>query len=130
MVIDSIGDFITKLKNAAVSGKETVSTQHSNLKEAIVTVLEREGYVKRVSKNPTKKSFSIDLSIVYVNNAPKLQGVERISHLSKRVYYKVGDIHSVKNGFGRLILSTSKGIMTDKEAVKEQVGGEPLFKIW
>ncbi len=72
----------------------------------------------------------LEISLVYVDKKPKIAEVERISKQSRRVYFGLKDIHSVRNGSGLLILSTPKGILSGKQARKEQVGGEALFKIW
>ncbi|MEK7113363.1 MAG: 30S ribosomal protein S8, partial [Patescibacteria group bacterium] len=72
----------------------------------------------------------LEAVLLYVDKSPKIKEVERVSKQSRRVYFQMKDIHSVKNGFGLLVLSTPKGIMSGKEARKEQVGGEALFRMW
>lgn len=129
MVTDSIGDYITKIRNASISGKEMVVVPFSNLKFAITDLLEKEGYVKNLSKKNKKGRF-IEIGIVYENGEPKLRGVERVSKPSKRIYGGSHAVPSVKNGYGHAVLTTSKGVLTDKEARKEKVGGEILFRIW
>lgn len=131
MAVDSISDYIIKMKNAANARKEMVSFPYSSLKAAITDVLEKEGYIKLVSKKGKKGAKLIDVKIVYDETGmPKLKGVQRISKPSKRMYQGASEIRPVVNGYGRLILSTSKGILTDKEARKQKLGGEMLFKIW
>ena len=72
----------------------------------------------------------LEVKLIYTDKKPKITEVERISKQSKRVYFRIKDIRSVRNGTGLLVLSTPKGILSGKEARKEQVGGEALFKIW
>jgi small subunit ribosomal protein S8 len=93
-------------------------------------VLEREGYVIGATKKGKKTKKYLEVGLKYENKSPRITGVERVSRLSQRLYYKVKNIHSVKYGHGATILTTPKGIMTDREARKNNVGGEPLFKIW
>jgi len=129
MVTDTIGDFIIRLKNANLSGKDVVSLFFSKNKEAIADALVRAGYVKSFSKNSTGKMLEVVLNYKS-DKTSKITGVQRVSKPSRRVYQKSGDIKSFKNGFGAVILSTPAGILSNKEAVKQKVGGEVLFKIW
>jgi len=129
MVTDTIGDFIIRLKNANLSGKDIVSLFFSKNKEAIADALVRAGYVKSFSKNSTGKMLEVVLNYKS-DKTSKITGVQRVSKPSRRVYQKSGDIKSFKNGFGAVILSTPAGILSNKEAVKQKVGGEVLFKIW
>lgn len=130
MVQDPIADFITRLKNAGSVGRESAVVPYSKLKLAIATVLEREGFVKAVTKKGKKVKKLIEVELLYNGKTPKIKGVERISHLGKRTYVKSAQVRSVKNGYGIALISTPKGILTDKEARKEHVGGEVLFNIW
>src|ERR1035437_2187295 len=128
--MDSISNMIIMLKNASLADKEFVALPYSKLKNAIAECLKKEGYVKQVSKK-VKKGFPIlEVELVYVDKKPKITEVERISKQSRRVYFKMKDIHSVRNGSGLLVLSTPKGILSGKEARKEQVGGEALFRLY
>ncbi|MFZ2521909.1 MAG: 30S ribosomal protein S8 [Minisyncoccia bacterium] len=129
--MDPIADMIIRIKNASDSKKESVAFPHSNIKLAILDVLLKNGFVKSFGKKGKKivKFIEVDLQY-YPDGSPFVHGVERISKNSKRIYYKFGEIRSVKNGFGSMILSTPKGIMTDKTAKEAKVGGEALFKIW
>ncbi|TSD02894.1 MAG: small subunit ribosomal protein S8 [Parcubacteria group bacterium Athens0714_16] len=130
MVNDPISDFIIKIKNATLVGKEEISIPHSNLKYAIAVALSKAGFVGEVAKKGKKTTKTIDVQLLYKNKKSKISDVQRISKLSRRIYLGVNDIKPVKQGKGSLILSTPKGILTDKEAKKERVGGEALFKIW
>jgi small subunit ribosomal protein S8 len=129
MVIDPISNFVNGIKNANTAGKETVEFYNSKIKEAIAKVLLKEGFIKEISKK--KKSNRIEITLAYSeNNVPKITGIQRISKQSKRVYENHKEIRSFLNGFGRTFFSTPKGILTDRDARKEKVGGEVLFKIW
>ena len=118
------------MKNASLASRETVSFPYSKMKNAIADCLKKEGYISEISKKTKKGVPLLEVGLVYEDKKPRITDVERISKQSKRVYFGMKDIHTVKNGFGLLVLSTPKGIMSGKQARKEQVGGEALFKIW
>lgn len=118
------------MKNAGNAGHPTVLVPYSKFKESILGLLQKEGYVKSFSKKGKKIAKFIEVELAYTGEEPKIKGVERVSKPSKRVYTKADDIRSVRQGYGMLVLSTPKGVMTDREARKEKVGGETLFKIW
>ncbi len=118
------------MKNGSLAGKESVVFPYSKVKNAIAVCLEKEGYVSGVAKKVKQGMPVLEVGLVYVNNKPKINHAERVSKQSRRVYFGMKDIHSVRNGGGILILSTPKGILSGKEARKEQVGGEVLFKLW
>ena len=128
--MDPIADMIVRIKNASDSRKESVVFPHSKLKLAILDVLMKNGFVKSFGKKGKKIAKFIEVVLVYENGKPKINGVERVSKTSKRIYQKSKDVRKVKSGMGKLILSTPKGIMTDREAKEANVGGEALFKIW
>jgi len=128
--MDSISNMIIMLKNGSLAGKESVSFPYSKMKNAIAECLKKEEYVGFTSKKVKKGIPMLEVALVYINKKPKITEVERISKQSRRVYFGIKDIHSVRNGSGLLVLSTPKGILSGKEARKEQVGGEALFKLW
>ncbi len=130
MVTDPIGDFIVQLKNAAAVRKPTVIVSYSKLKHAIAEALRKQGYLSSVEKHGKKIHKSLIVELAYTKAGARIGGVRRVSKPGRRVYERVLTIRSVKSGKGSLILSTPKGILTDKEARKERVGGEALFKIW
>ena len=129
MVGDPIGDMLNRIKTAGAIGSDTISVPFSNLKFAVAKVLEKQGYVA-VEKKGKKVTKTIEIDLAYTNDELKIKGVERVSKPSCRVYFGVRDIKLIRNGYGAIILSTPKGIMTGRDARKEQVGGEVLFKIW
>ena len=129
--MDTISNMINQLKNAGNAGHDRVTLSHSGMKEDIAKVLKKEKFVKDFevqTKDGKKKNLIIDL--FSENRKPKIKGVSRISKPSKRIYKKVTEIRSVKNGYGALILSTSHGVMTGREAKEAKLGGEALFSIW
>lgn len=127
---DTIGDLIVRIGNAAKSGKAEVIFPHSKMMLAIAGALERAGYIEVLPRKGKKAHWHIEAKIKYEKDSPKFNGAVRISKPSKRIFWKIKNVAPVKNGHGSLILSTPKGIMTDKEAKKENVGGEALFQIW
>lgn len=118
------------MKNASLAGKEAVSFPYSKMKNAIAECLKKEGYVSEISKKVKKGQPILEVGLIYTDKKPRITEVERISKQSRRVYFGMKDIHSVRSGSGLLVLSTPKGILSGKEARKEQVGGEALFRIW
>ena len=131
MVTDPVADFINRLVNAGAIGHATVSLPYSNFKLAIAEKLHEIGFLAAVEKKGKKIKKSLDVTLSY-NPAgePKIQGVKRVSKPGRRLYVSVDEIRPVRYGHGTMILSTPKGIKTDKEARKEKVGGETLFQIW
>lgn len=130
-MMDPIADMIVRIKNSSDSRKESVILPYSKLKVAILDVLMKEGFIESFGKKGKKVVKFIEVVLAYdADGEPKVHGVSRVSKSSKRVYQKSKDIRSVKNGFGILVLSSPKGIITDKTARTEKIGGEALFKIW
>lgn len=128
---DSISNLIITIKNASTRGLESVSIPFSNMSLAILEVLEKEGYVSTIKKVGKKVSKTLEVGIVYdEEHRPRVSGVLRVSKFSKRTYSGFKELRPVKSGYGKMILTTPKGIMTDIEAKKQRVGGETLFKIW
>jgi small subunit ribosomal protein S8 len=130
MVKDSISDFLAKLSNAGKSGKPSVIFPQSNVIQAISECLNKEGFVSSVEKKGKKNKKFLEVGVSYNGKIPKINKIQRISKPSRRIYEKASRLRSVRNGFGRIILSTPKGILSGENAKKEKVGGELLFKIW
>ena len=128
--MDPISNMIIMLKNASLANKELVFLPYSKMKNAIAECLKKEGYINSFSKKIAKNNPVLEVELIYVDKKPKITEVERISKQSRRVYFGVKDIHRVRNGAGLLVLSTPKGILSGREARKEQVGGEALFRLW
>lgn len=131
MVKDHISDFMAQLKNAGLSGKESVVYPYTKLLAAIAEVLQKEGYLASVANRGKQSRKYLEVSLAYdEEKQPKIKGVARLSKPSRRVYSRANRLYPVLNGFGRIIISTPKGIMTGELARKQRVGGELLFKIW
>lgn len=131
MVGDTVGDFIIRLKNAGMVGKNTVSLPYSKLRHNIATKLVEAGYVAAAdSKGKEVQNKTLEVTLRYENGEHRINGVKRVSKPGRRLYTKVADLHPVKFGKGHLILSTPAGILTNEEAKEQKVGGEQLFIIW
>ncbi|MEY4747629.1 MAG: ribosomal protein [Candidatus Parcubacteria bacterium] len=130
MVNDVVGDFIVRLTNAGAVKSATVSVPYSSFKAAIAEKLKEAGYLSNIEKKGKKVKKVLDITLKYDDGRHAIRGVKRISKPGRRLYKSVHEIVPVRYGHGALILSTPKGVMTDKEARKEKVGGEALFEIW
>ncbi len=128
--MDNISNFIIKLKNASNAGHETLVVPASKLKLSITEVLKKEGFIKDFTPKTEKGRPVIVISLLSDNRIPKIKGVKRVSKPSKRIYKKAEELYSIKNGYGALIISTSNGVMTGKQAKAAKLGGEALFQIW
>ncbi|HEY4519858.1 MAG TPA: 30S ribosomal protein S8 [Candidatus Paceibacterota bacterium] len=129
--MDSIGDFINRLKNAGAVGKHSVSVPFSAFTLSVAEKLKEAGYVANVEKKGKKVHKTIDVTLKYKPSGEHvIQDAVRVSRPGRRVYKAVHEITPVEYGHGSLLISTSKGVMTDKEARTVKLGGEALFKIW
>ena len=127
---DVIADMLTRIRNANSAKHETVDVPASNLKKSIADILVAEGFVKGYEIVEDGKQGIIRITLKYKNKQRVLQGLKRVSKPGLRVYSNCEDMPKVMNGLGIAIVSTSKGIMTDKKARKENVGGEILAFVW
>lgn len=127
MITDPIGDSLIRIKNGYMASKEEVELSYSKLILAIVTVLEKEGYVTKFKAEEQKK---IIVNLKYAGRVPALTDVKRISKPGLRVYKGSKELPRVLGGLGLALVSTPKGILTDKQARKEGVGGEILAYVW
>ena len=130
VVTDTIADMLTRIRNANAMRYEEVSVPASKLKEEIARILKEEGFIKDHKIEKDKNQSNIILTLKYVNKERVITELKRISKPGLRVYAKSEEIPKVLNGLGIAIISTSKGIMTDKEARKQHLGGEVLAYIW
>lgn len=130
MVGDVIGDFIIQLKNAGAVNKKSVSLPYSKLRHAVADKLVMAGFIEKVGTKGSVAKKTLEVALKYEHGAHSIHGVKRISKPGRRLYTKVADIHRVKFGQGKLILSTPAGILTNDEARAANVGGEQLFIIW
>ena len=131
VMTDPIADMLTRIRNANQMRHTTVEMPSSKIKQEIADVLKREGFIKDVEYIEDNKQGVLRLSLKYSKTAQRVvTGLKRISKPGLRVYVKNTEIPRVLNGLGIAILSTSKGILTDKEARTEQVGGEVIAYVW
>ena len=131
MVNDRVSNLIIKIKNAGVAKQSVITFPYSKFTEAILNILQKEGYIKSFAKKGKKIIKTVDIELAYEEDGtPKVQEAERVSKLSKRAYKGADEIRSVRSGYGLLVLSTSKGVMSGYEAKKQKIGGEVLFKLW
>ncbi|AAZ44036.2 30S ribosomal protein S8 [Mycoplasmopsis synoviae] len=128
---DPISDLIVRIKNANQRKHKTVEIPHSNKKEAIVKLIKEEGYISSYSVEGSKKTDKrLLVTLKYKGKQSAIVGIKRVSKPGLRVYVKSEEIPKVLSGYGTCIMSTSKGLMTDKEARKANVGGEIIAFIW
>jgi small subunit ribosomal protein S8 len=128
---DPIADYLTRLRNAGKAGHHTVDVPESKLKRDITRVLMREHFIERYVRIRDKRQGLIRVYLKYTPDGdPVIDGIQRVSKPGRRVYYSVDEIPRVLNGLGIMILTTPKGIITDKQARRLRVGGEPLCMIW
>ena len=130
-VTDIIADMLTRIRNANSAKHDSVDIPASNLKKSIAQILVDEGYVKSFSVIDDGKQGIIRIQLKYgANKTQVIQGLRRVSKPGLRIYTSVEDMPQVMSGLGIALLSTSKGIMTDKQARKENIGGEVLAFVW
>lgn len=132
MVTDPIADFLTRIRNAQMAGHRVVDIPASNLKKRMTEILYKQGYILKYKFEDDSKQGVIKIALKYDADTrqPAIQSLERVSRPGLRQYAKPAEIRRVKNGLGVAILSTSKGVMTDKDARAQNVGGEVLCYIY
>ena len=130
-ISDVIADMLTRIRNANNAKHETVDVPASNLKKSIAQILADEGYIRSYQVVEDGKQGIIRITLKYVAGKQKvIHGIRRVSKPGLRIYSNCEDMPKVMNGLGIAIVSTSKGIMTDKKARRENVGGEVLAFVW
>ena len=131
LVLDPIADMLTRIRNANTNKHETVVIPQSKTKLAIAEILKEEGYIVNFSTVESEQGKMIEVTLKYGPNGEKvIQGLKRISKPGLRIYANAEQLPQVLNGLGIAIVSTSKGIVTDKQARKLNVGGEVLAYVW
>ena len=127
---DPIADFLTRLRNASQSGKAEVLAPYSKIKAEIARILKQEGYISEFELESTGKQPRLKVVTKFVNRAPAITGLKRVSKPGLRKYVGAQEVPRVLGGMGISILSTPKGILSGREAKKENVGGELLAFVW
>jgi small subunit ribosomal protein S8 len=132
MVTDPIADFLTRIRNAQMAGHRIVEIPASNLKKRMTEILYNQGYILKYKFEDDNKQGLIKIALKYdaATKQPAIQSLERVSRPGLRNYAKPADFRRVKNGLGIAIISTSKGVLTDKEAKTQNIGGEVLCYIY
>ena len=131
VVTDTIADMLTRIRNANQMRYQEVSVPASNLKVSLAKILKDEGFIEDYKVVDGNVQGTIELTLKYGQNKERvITGLKRISKPGLRVYAKAGEVPKVLNGLGIAVISTSHGVMTDKEARKENLGGEVLCYIW
>ena len=130
-ITDTIADLLTRIRNASAAKHESVEIPASNMKKAICQILVDEGYVKNYTVTEDGKQGVIKVTLKYgEGKAPVIQGLRRVSKPGLRIYSNAAELPKVMKGLGIAIISTSRGVMTDREARKQNLGGEVLAFIW
>jgi small subunit ribosomal protein S8 len=130
-ISDPLGDMLTRIRNAQMRSRPKVSTPASKLRERVLEVLRDEGYIRGFSRTDYDDGKSeIEIELKYFDGQPVIRQIKRISSPGRRVYSSVKDLPTIANGLGVAILSTPKGVMSDSQARRENVGGEVLCSIF
>lgn len=129
-VTDPIADFLTRIRNAVKASKKIVNIPSSNMKVRLAELLKENNFITDFSVTEDNKQNIITISLKYVDEVPSISGLKRISTPGLREYAAKDNIPRVLNGLGMAVISTSKGLMTDKQARKEAIGGEVICHIW
>ena len=130
-VTDPVADLLTRIRNANLSAKDELLVPASKLSRAICTILEREGYISGVASEDADGFPALKVALKYGRNRERtITGLRRVSKPGRRVYAKRDALPRVLGGLGIAILSTSRGLMTDREASKQGLGGEVLAYVW
>jgi small subunit ribosomal protein S8 len=128
---DPISDFLTRLRNASKAQLAETSSPHSNLKESVAAILKSEGYVTDHSNSTDAQGHkTLVVKMKYVDGAPAITGLTRVSSPGRRLYFRYTDIPRVLNGLGIGIVSTSKGLMKDADCRRNKAGGEMICNVW
>lgn len=130
MVNDPIGDMLIQIKNAGATGKKSVDIPYSGMKFSLATILAKEKYIDSFEKAGTDPKFRLLITLRYEGGVSAITNVKRISKPGLRWYIDKDSIPTVLGGMGTAIVSTSKGIMTGRDAKKQGIGGELLCEIW
>ncbi len=127
---DPISDMLNRIKNAQAVLKTQLDFPFSNFKYEIAKILEKERFIEKIEKKGKKTKRTIEIILKYEDKRPAISGLKRISKPGQRIYSPSKKIKKVRGGYGIPIISTSKGLMTNKEAKRQKLGGEIICEIW
>lgn len=128
--MDPIADMLTLIRNGLAVKKDSISVPYSDVKFEIAKILKKEKFIEEVEKKGRKIKKTIEIKLKYDDSEPAISGLRKISKPGQRIYRAARQIRKVKGGHGISIISTSKGLMTGKQARKSSIGGELLCEIW
>ncbi|MDD5083702.1 MAG: 30S ribosomal protein S8 [Candidatus Moranbacteria bacterium] len=134
-MLDPIADMLTRIRNAQRAGHREVVMPSSKLKLSIARILEKENFIEKVETETEGVFENIRIGLKYIKVSqtrkdPAIREIKRVSHEGQRIYVKKEDIKKVKNGYGIAVVSTSKGVMTGRDAYRQGLGGEYLCEVW
>ncbi len=128
--MDPITDMLNRIRNAQAVLHPQVEVPFSKLKFEIAKILEKKGFIEKAVRSGKKEKKTLEIALKYENKVPTISGLKRISKQGQRIYLSAKKIRKVKGGYGIVIISTSKGLMTGKEARRQKLGGEILCEVW
>lgn len=128
--MDPIADLLTQIRNALATGKTEVVLPHSKFKQRLAEVLQQQGWTEDTFLTSKAERKFLGVKLKYQAGQPVISGIKRVSKPGQRIYSKAGEVPRTQTGFGVTIISTSKGLLTDRQARKENLGGEILCQIW
>jgi len=127
---DPISDMLTRIRNSQAVSLETVIVPFSKIKFEVAKVLAKEGFISQAEAKGKKSKKIIEIVLKYEKNIPAITTIKRISKPGQRIYLKKNEVKSVREGYGISVISTSRGLMTDKEARKNGLGGEVICQVY
>ena len=127
---DPSADMLTRIRNALNAGHNSVKIPGSKAKRRIAEILQQEGYIEDFSWHEDGRQGSIEITLRWVGDTPAIEGIARVSSPGQRRYARGKDIPKVRNGLGIMVISTSKGMMTDRAARRAGIGGELICSVW
>ena len=131
MMSDPISDFLTRIRNGLHAGHKAVSCPSSQIKEDIAGILQEQGYIHGYEVRTQEGRPKLFIELKYdQENAPNIEGIQRVSRPGLRVYRNVNDLPKIRAGMGLAVISTSRGVMTDVSAHQQYIGGEVICKVW
>src|SRR5260370_3974282 len=130
MIIDPIGDLLTRIRNGQMRRKAKISSPNSRLRIRLLDVLQAEGYIRGYAEVETKRHKELEIELKYHDGDPVIRELKRISTPGRRVYNSVGELKPYRGGLGISIVSTPQGVMSDSDARAKNVGGEVLCRVF
>lgn len=130
MITDPISDLLARLRNAYLANKDYFSAPFSRINYAILEIFKQEGYISSLEVQDQSRFKSILIGLRYIQSTPALSGVKRLSKPGRRLYSVASDVPKTLGGYGITVLSTNKGLMTDKQAKQKNLGGELICQVW